>query len=105
MRGIRKEALRTYIYADESGNFDFSLKSGASRYFILTTVTMTDLTAENELLELRRELAWEGLALRDGFHATEDKQAVRDRVFEILVRHNFVVDATIVEKRKAQPNI
>ena len=97
--------MRTYIYADESGNFDFSRKPGASRYFILTSVTMNDHTVENELLELRRELAWEGVELRNGFHATTDKQRVRDRVFQILGRHNFVVDATIIEKRKAQPSI
>lgn len=97
--------MRTYIYADESGNFDFSLKRDASRYFILTTVTMTDLVVENELLELRRELSWEGLELRGGFHASEDKQRVRDRVFDILRRHNFSVDSTIIEKRKAQPQL
>ena len=97
--------MSTYIYADESGNFDFSLNAGASRYFILTTVVMKDLSVENELLELRRELAWEGLELRNGFHATTDKQSVRDRVFDILGGHNFRVDATILDKRKAKPNI
>ncbi len=97
--------MRTYIYADESGNFDFSLNPGASRFFILTTVMMTDLAVGNELLELRRELAWEGLELRDGFHATVDKQAIRDRAFEIIGRHNFAIYTTVIEKRKAQPSI
>ena len=27
--------MRTHIYADESGNFDFTNGPGASRYFIL----------------------------------------------------------------------
>ena len=99
-------AKRTYIYADESGNFDFSLKRQASRYFILTSVVMNELAVENELLELRRELAWEGVKLsKDTFHATNDKQRVRDRIFSILKEHDFRVDATILEKRKAVPQI
>ena len=97
--------VRTYIYADESGNFDFSRKTGASRYFLLTTVVINDHSVESELLELRRELAWEGVELSGSFHATTDKQRVRDRVFDILRRHEFRIDATILEKRKAEPQI
>ena len=104
-RRMKNNSMRTYIYADESGNFDFSLNAGASRYFILATVLMRDLSVENKLLELRRELAWEGVELKNGFHASTDKQNVRDRVFQILGGHDFKVDATILEKRKAQPLI
>ena len=97
--------MRTYIYADESGNFDFSLNVGATRFFLLTTVVINDHSVESELLELRRELVWEGVELKGGFHATTDKQRVRDRVFRILSRHDFRVDATILDKRKATPII
>ena len=95
--------MRTHIYADESGNFDFTNGPGASRYFILASVAVTGHAAETALLELRRELAWAGEPLPAGFHATNDKQRVRDRVFAIIARHNFRVDATILEKRKANP--
>ena len=37
LRGMMIRLMRTYLYADESGNLDFSLNDGASRYFILTT--------------------------------------------------------------------
>jgi hypothetical protein len=40
---------------------------------------------------------------RDKLHATSDKQAVRNRVFAVLAKHDFRVDATILEKCKAQP--
>ena len=96
--------MRTHIYADESGNFDFTNGPGASRYFILASVAVTGHAAETALLELRRELAWAGEPLPAGFHATNDKQRVRDRVFAIIARHNFRVDATILEKRKANPS-
>lgn len=96
--------MRTYIYADESGNFDFSRNHGATRYFLLTTVVINDHSVESELLELRRELAWEG-DLRHGFHAVNDSRKVRRRVFDTLSRRNFTIDATILEKNKAEPRI
>ena len=97
--------MRGYIYGDESGNFDFSDQEGASRYFILTTVALVDHAIEADLMDLRRQLAWEGEPLAGGFHATNDKQRVRDRVFAVMARHDFRVDATILEKRKADPRV
>ncbi len=97
---------RVYVYGDESGNFDFSRHRGASRYFILTTVTCSeDRQARRDLEELRYGLAWGGEELRDFFHASEDRQAVRDEVFRALSRSPFRVDATIMEKRKAHPRL
>lgn len=97
--------MRAYIYTDEAGDFNFSNQRGASRYFILTTVTVADHAIETDLLELRRELAWEDLQPAGFFHAANDKQRVRDRVFAVLGRHNFQVDATILEKCKVNPRI
>ena len=97
--------MRKYIYADESGNFDFSVHTGASKYFIVTTVMLQDHKVASELFELRRNLAWKGSNLPTGFHATEDSQAVRNEVFGILQPHDFRVDATIMDKRKAQPQL
>ena len=96
---------RVHLFADEAGNFDFSRKAGASRFFILTTVAFPsghDALATS-LRALRFELAWEGTDLRREFHATDDTQAVRDRVFAVLGAHDFRVDATILEKPKARP--
>ncbi len=95
--------MRRYIYADESGNFDFSRNRGASRYFILATVALEDHSIANRLYDLRRDLAWRGLDIAEGFHATEDRQSVRDAVFEVIREHDFRVDATILDKPKADP--
>lgn len=91
------------MFGDESGNFDFSRSPGASRYFILTTITTEDVTIEQDLLALRRQLQWEGHDLPGPFHATEDKQAVRDEVFNVLSGHSFRIDATILDKPKTRP--
>ncbi len=96
---------RLYIFADEAGDFEFSRKHNVSRYFILCTVSMHSCGVASELLDLRRELAFEGLPLGEYFHCTTDQQAVRDRVFEVICRHDFQIQATIMEKSKAQPQV
>ena len=97
--------MRKYVFADEAGNFDFRDRTGASRFFILTTVTADSPDVGDDLLKLRRTLAWDGIALESNFHATEDAQAVRDQVFGVLVDHDFRIDTTILEKRKTQPHL
>ena len=96
-----------HLFADEAGNFDFSRKAGASRFFILTTVAFPEGhdALATSLRALRFDLAWEGVDFRREFHATDDTQRVRDRVFEVLAAHDFRVDATILEKPKARPGI
>lgn len=92
-----------YVFVDETGNFDFSPRG--SKYFILTSIVLDDCIIGEELAQLRRDLARRGTDLREGFHATEDRQAVRGEVFRLLARHNFRVDATIIEKAKAMPHL
>jgi hypothetical protein len=57
------------------------------------------------LHELRPKLIYAGHELGDYFHATTDKQAVRDEVYATLLKHDFQVQATICEKAKAQPQV
>lgn len=94
-----------YIFGDESGNFDFSNSEGASRYLIITTVTVQDCSIGDDLLELKRQLHWEGYEVKDHFHATDDRQAVRDRVFDLLGQRDFRIDATLLEKAKTEPQL
>jgi hypothetical protein len=59
----------------------------------------------SDLLELRRKLVSDGAPLKDFFHATNDKQIVRDAVFKCIADHKFTVQATIMEKSKALPRV
>ncbi len=68
-----------------------------------SNIVMDDCGVGNDLLNLRRKLAWENHDLGEYFHACADKQLVRDSVFEIIKKHNFSIQATILEKSKAQP--
>ena len=96
---------RRYIFADESGDFTFARGYNISKYFIVCTVTMGDCDAAHTLLALRRDMAWRKMPLKDYFHATIDVQPIRDEVFAAIKNHTFKVQATIMEKSKAQPQV
>lgn len=96
---------RTFIFADEAGCFTFEKRPNVSRYFILVTVAMEDCRVGGALTELRRQLAWDEQPLGDYFHATTDKQIVRDAVYETICKHEFRVQATVMEKSKAMPRV
>jgi hypothetical protein len=97
--------VKRYIYADEAGCFEFSRKQNASKYFIVCAVSLDDPSVGHKLLELRRELIWSGQQVGSYFHCSEDRQAVRDRVFACMGELDFKVYAQIMEKSKAQPHL
>jgi Protein of unknown function (DUF3800) len=97
--------VRKYVFADESGCMTFRRDGGASRFFIVCTITCTTCDIANALLSLRRKLAWDRQPLGDFFHATTDAQSVRNEVFAEILKHDFQVQATIMEKSKAQPQV
>jgi hypothetical protein len=95
-----------YLFADESGNFDFSRRSGATRYFILTAISLRDCAAVNtQFHELRHQMAWEGHDHPGPFHAAQDPGPVRNRVFGLIEALDLRVDSVIVEKAKAMPHL
>ena len=96
---------RLHVFADEAGTFDFRSGPNISNYFIVCTVVMPSCDAAAGLLNLRRKLAWEGREVGHFFHASEDRQNIRDEVFQEIIRHQFTIQATIMEKRKARPHI
>jgi len=89
-----------YVFVDEAGNFDFS--PSGTRYFILSALTMErPFPSPQPLIDLKYDLWSLGTAI-EYFHASEDKQSVRDRVFAVLSTNlsHFRFDSVIVEKRK-----
>jgi hypothetical protein len=96
---------RNFVFSDEAGDFTFAKGNNISRYFIVCTITMPSCEVGHDLLALRRELVWKRQPVRDFFHAAEDKQSIRDAVFEAIKTHKFKVQATIMEKSKAMPRV
>lgn len=96
-------AKRIHLFGDEGGDLTFAPPgNGISRYFMIGTIALESCDLGNQLLDLRRELAWKGIHL-DRFHATSDKQRVRDRVFAGLAQADLRFDVTILDKRKTYP--
>ncbi|OGJ22355.1 MAG: hypothetical protein A2804_00325 [Candidatus Pacebacteria bacterium RIFCSPHIGHO2_01_FULL_46_10] len=93
-----------YIFIDEAGNFDFS--SNGTKYFVLTAITTTSpLQNREKLFQLKYKTLSSGIN-QEYFHATEDQQAIRNEVFNIMngIR-DFSVDSIIAQKNKANPSL
>ena len=96
---------RLYMFGDEAGCFGFNKKPGASKYFIVCTITLDTCAVGHALSDLRRDMLFRRIELGPYFHCAADKQHVRDEVFDVICQHDFTVQATIMEKTKAQPKI
>ena len=71
-----------YIFLDEGGNLDFS--SAGTKYFVLTALSKDrPFEAYKYLNELKYDLVERGVEI-EYFHASENKQDVRDSVFAII---------------------
>ncbi|MCF7846547.1 MAG: DUF3800 domain-containing protein [Candidatus Gracilibacteria bacterium] len=105
-----------HIFIDEGGDRYFTESS--SKYFTLTAVAcMPDSATVSELYCLRKELfprVYEQSKsaeksttnILESFHASEDFQFVRDRVFEIIEKQEGLqVFSVIIEKRKTNPSL
>jgi Protein of unknown function (DUF3800) len=94
-----------YIFLDESGNLDFS-PNGTRFFQIAGVVQERPFNSYKLLSELRYDLIEAGHDI-EKFHATEDMQETRNRVFAIIRQFlpSMRIDALIVEKRKTHPNV
>lgn len=93
-----------YIFIDEAGNFDFT--STGTKFFVLTAITtIQPLKSRDRFLKLKYELLRDGLN-QEFFHATEDKQQVRDLVFNnIKELDDFEIDCVVAQKNKTNPSL
>jgi|SRR3989344_9135086 len=104
-----------YIFIDESGNFDFT--PTGTKYFVLTAVsTLAPLKSRDELLRKVSELKYAEWRMSQSedyylqpdyyFHASEDKQEVRDWVYAAIKGlDDFRVDAILAQKNKTNPTL
>lgn len=96
---------RKYLFADEAGCFTFNRSNNVSTYFIICTVVADNLGFAADLVKLRRKMIWNNENVKDYFHATEDRQDIRDQVFDVIKQYPLTIQATICEKAKAKPSI
>ena len=91
-----------FVFADETGDLGYNLKSG-SRYFGFGTATIRSSHSEVlwDSFSLRCFLESQGVELPSGFHATEDSRATKDLVFQLIAAHKPRFDFTFLDKSQA----
>ena len=92
-----------YLSLDEAGDFNFS--PTGTKHFVLTCVTcQRPFRAHAALREIRYDFLEKGLDL-EYFHASEDKQSVRDAVFEAIAAciGDYSVYSVIMRKNMTNP--
>ena len=89
-----------YIFLDEGGDLNFS-RTGSSIFTMTALSIVRPFLFYDPLINLKYD-QWENGFNFEYFHATEDKQQTRNKVFQVLANHieRFMVDSIIVEKRK-----
>lgn len=93
-----------YFFLDEAGNLDFSPKG--TKFYVFTCIS-TDNVSELmwPLHDMKHELIKNGHDI-EYFHASEDRQSVRDKVFAVLnSAKGYAIDSLIVEKAKTHPSL
>ena len=101
----QKAEKKLFIFLDEGGNLDFTPRG--TKYFTLTAYyTLDPLFFHIKMAQLKYDLMLRGKGV-GYFHATEDKQDVRDEVFNIL--HTGIDElycrSIIVNKCKTNPSL
>ncbi|MDP3142767.1 MAG: DUF3800 domain-containing protein [Candidatus Omnitrophota bacterium] len=93
-----------FLYLDESGNYTFS-KEGSEYLIYSSFATSNPFAIYDRLCNLEENLKRQGITLeKDYFHASEDKQIVRNEVYNVLKGiSGYDIDCVFVEKRKTNP--
>jgi hypothetical protein len=94
-----------YIFLDEGGNLDFS--DSGTAYFVLTAVSKErPFHAYRFLNELKYDLMEKNVEV-EYFHASENKQDVRDAVFSIIKAHldRMRIDTLVVNKPRVADDL
>jgi len=93
-----------YVFIDVSGNYDFS-PSGTMSMVITSTLCSDINPGVLELYAVKHEIIDQGIDI-EYFHAAEDRQPVRDKVFNVISGLTHLrIDSIIVEKSKVDPNL
>ncbi len=96
--------MALFAFLDESGEFRFSPKH--DKFLVFTgIVTARPTLFTHEFAKLRYELIQAGHC-GERFHACEDKQAVRDQVFDLISSStDYAIHCILVRKNRVNPSL
>ncbi|MCC5578852.1 DUF3800 domain-containing protein [Microtetraspora sp. AC03309] len=92
-----------FMYADETGNLDYNVSGGGSKYFGIGTATFVgdhdQAVWQGHRLRLAHSRA--GLAFPRGYHAKNDNYRTRKEVYDVIRAQAPRFDATFLAKENA----
>jgi hypothetical protein len=96
-----------YMYADETGNLDYNLAGGGSRYFGIGTATWRGEPGEHLWQAERMRFAHSAAGFENskGYHAKDDSRAARADVYNLIQQQAPRFDTTFLAKSKAYPSV
>jgi hypothetical protein len=95
-----------YVFADETGDLGYNSEKG-SKYFGFGTAAYTSGSCPNftDAFKLRCGLEASGISIKEGFHATNDRWAIRDEIFNLITLEPPRFDFTFLNKGNAYPHV
>lgn len=90
-----------FVFLDDSGNFDFS--ANGTRHFVLAAVTTTDPIASSTPLQILKYRLLEDGKDIECFHASPDKQHIRDKVISKITRLSNIQYHLVYGEKKHAP--
>jgi hypothetical protein len=96
-----------FMYADETGNLDYNVAGGGSRYFGIGTATWHGDPGEHlwQAERMRFSHSAAGFENSKGYHAKDDSRAARADVYALIQRQAPRFDTTFLAKSKAYPSV
>lgn len=95
-----------YVFADETGDLGYNSEKG-SKYFGFGTASYTSGSSPNftDAFKLRCGLEASGISIKEGFHATNDRWAIRNEIFNLIALEPPRFDFTFLNKENAFPQV
>jgi hypothetical protein len=95
-----------YVFADETGDLGYNNEKG-SKYFGFGTASYASGSSPNftDAFKLRCGLEASGISIKEGFHATNDRWAIRNEIFNLIALEPPRFDFTFLNKENAFPQV
>jgi Protein of unknown function (DUF3800) len=91
-----------YVFADETGDLGYNLETGSQFFGFGTATYLGDSTPNfEEAFKRRCALEREGISIKEGFHASNDRWKIRDQIFQSIKNEPVRFDFTFLNKANA----
>jgi hypothetical protein len=96
-----------FMYADETGNLDYNLDGGGSKYFGIGTATWHGDPGEHlwQAERMRFTHSAAGFENSKGYHAKNDSRSARTDVYNLIKQQAPRFDTTFLAKANAYPAV